>query len=149
MAPVPIRDLPDINLPLDPSLTDFPLGEDGGLATQKTAKILLATLFKILPAADPIADITALRAINEDTIKDGQSVLVLDSYIIYIYHATSIDADDGSSRIRPDFVTPITDPGRWHSFTPGGCDDYSRIMTSPNGEVLVNQNGFVLSAPCT
>lgn len=148
MAPVPIRDLPDINLPLNPALTDFPLGEDGGLSTQKTAKILLATLLKILPSADPVPDITALRAIDETTIKDGQSVLVLSDYTIYIYHATSVDADDGSNRIRPDFVTPITDPGRWHSFQPGGCDDYSRIMTDTNGNVLVTQNGFVATAPC-
>jgi len=148
MAPVPIRNLPVLPPPkLDVATTDIPIGVDGGLGTQRTARISWGDLQKSLPAGLPVADIVSLRTVNEDTIQDGQSLLVLDSYTIYVYHGDSNDPDDGSSRVKPDHIL-VANPGRWHRFDPGGCDDYSRIMSDTNGNVLTTQNGFVASAPC-
>ena len=150
MAPVPIRNLPQVPPPkLDGTTTDIPIGVDGGLATQRTVRISWADLQRSVPMSLPVADLTELRARSENFVQDGQGVTKLDDYRIFIYRANSTDSDNGDSIIKPDHIT-LPDPGRWHELETGGggCDDYSRIMTDTNGQVLVTQNGFVASAPC-
>lgn len=148
MAPVPIRNLPQVPPPkLDNTTTDIPLGIDGGLPTQRTVRISWEDLQGSIPGALPVATIADLKAKDENLIQDGQSIVVLEDYSLYIYQASSTDPDNGNSVLKPDFIT-LPDPGRYHSFSQGGCDDYSRIMTDTNGQVLTTQNGFVASAPC-
>ena len=150
MAPVPIRNLPQVPPPkLDNNTTDVPLGVDGGLPTQRTVRISWEDLQKSIPMALPALDISDLTARGPNLIQDGQGVVIQSDYTIFIYRENSTETPNGISILIPDHITAPA-PGRWHELeTGGGCDDYSRIMTDTNGNVLVTQNGFVATAPCS